>query len=55
MLENAEIYKSAHTNSHLTHLNTVIFGQGDFGKTPYDSWGKLVRELFLISVKCFLQ
>ena len=45
--------KSAGTNSHLTHLNTVIFGQGDPGKTPHNSWGKPVRKLFLISGKCF--
>jgi len=45
--------KSAGTNSHLTHLNTMIFGQDDPGKTPYNSGGKPVRELFLISEKCF--
>ena len=32
-----------------THLNTEIFCQGDPGKTPYNSWGKPVRELFFIS------
>jgi hypothetical protein len=25
-----------------THLNSVIFGQLDPGKTPYNSWGKPV-------------
>ena len=45
--------KSTGTNSHLTHLNTVIFGQCDPGKTPYNSWGKPVRELFLISENAF--
>jgi len=33
----------------------MIFGQGDPGKTPYNSWGKPVRKLLLISGKCFLQ
>ena len=47
--------KIADTNSHSTHYNTVIFGQGDPGKTPYNSWGKPVWELLLISEKCFLQ
>ena len=53
MLENAEIKKLTHTNTHSTHLNTVIFGQGDPGKTPYNSWGKPVRELLLISEYAF--
>ena len=46
---------TAVTNSHSTHHNSIIFGQGDPGKTPYNSWGKPVWELLLISEKCFLQ
>ena len=41
------------TNSHSTHHNSEIFGQGDPGKTPYNSWGKPVQNLLLISGKCF--
>eukprot|EP00253_Pinus_taeda_P015267 PITA_15267 len=44
MLENTEIKISRYKQP----LNTVIFGQGDPGKTPYNSWGKPVRKLFLI-------
>ena len=33
----------------------MIFGQLDPGKTPYNSWGKPVWELFFISGKCLLQ
>jgi len=43
ILQNAEKRrnkKSAGTNSDLTHLNTVIFGQCDPEKTHYNSWGK---------------
>ena len=32
-------------------FNTDIFGQHDPGKTPYNSWGKPVRKLLLISGK----
>ena len=32
-----------------TQKMTVIFGQCDPGKTPYNSWGKPVWELFFIS------
>ena len=31
----------------------MIFGQCDPGKTPYNSWGKPVQELFFISENAF--
>ena len=42
-------------NKSATHKNfdTLIFGQCDPGKTPYNSWGKPVRKLLLIYGKCF--
>ena len=43
--------KSASLKQYSTHDNTMIFGQGDRGKTPYNSWGKPVRKLLLISGK----
>ena len=42
-------------NKSATHriFDTLIFGQCDPRKPPYNSWGKPVRKLLLISVKCF--
>ena len=42
MLKNAEIKNQQAQNSYSTHFNTEIFGQGDPGKTPYNSRGKPV-------------
>ena len=46
---------TAVTNSHSTHHNSEIFGQGDPGKTPYNSWGKPVWKLLIYFWKMLLQ